>query len=633
MLQDTEWLETDGRGGFALGTVSGVRRRRYHSLLTVACAATGERRAILKGCVVWLESADARVTISPQIYAPGTLAGDPAVTGASFQQAPFPHWVLQIGDTTELQHELFLSRARGALCMRWSLTRGPSGLRLCVRPLLAGGSFHHVQRSSSTAEWGIRESLGGMTFQCSDAEATVLTNAEFHASPDWYYRFFYSEEAARGYDAVEDLFTPGIFTLPLNGGAELVMVVDGQVGGAARSQERGVARLTYQQLRAREMEERSQLAARDPFIVTRAGRRTIMAGYPWFEDWGRDTFIAVRGLALARGRLEDVQEILVSWASMVREGLLPNRFPDGSKQAEYNSVDAALWFIVVTGEFLQDSASRGVALDLATRHKLRSACEEIIGSFLAGTRFGIYTDLDGLLMAGFPSTQLTWMDARVDGVPVTPRAGKPVEIQCLWIAALDIVSVWRPEWKEHAQRANQSFIDRFPRPDGGLFDVIDVNGEFGVTDRSVRPNQIFAVGGLPRLLLPLPVARRVVEEVERELLVVSGLRSLSAQDPAYRASYEGGPRERDTAYHQGIVWPYLMGPFVEGWIRVQDDPVAARREARRRFFTPFVQHFEDGNLGYMSELTDATPPFRPRGCVHQAWSMGERLRLDLRVLG
>ncbi len=632
MLRDPEWLETDGRGGFALGTVSGIRRRRYHSLLTVASGASGERRAILKGCIVWLESASGRVTLSPHVYSPGVLSSDPSVAVASFQPAPLPRWKIRAGSVLEIEHELFLSRARGALCMRWALVAAPAGQRLCVRPLLAGGSFHHLQRYAPTAEWSMREALGGVTFQTGDAHASVLSNAGFEAAPDWYYRFFYSEEALRGYDALEDLFTPGVFSLPLEVGAELVMVVEGKAGGAPRQREREVPLLTYQQLRAREIELRGASQADSPFVVTRAGRRTIMAGYPWFEDWGRDTFIAVRGLALAQGKLTDIQEILLSWAPLVSDGLLPNRFPEGAARAEYNSVDAALWFVVVTGEFLREVGARGAALDVATQQLLRAACEEIVGSYLAGTRFGIHADLDGLLMAGFPSTQLTWMDARIDGVPVTPRAGKPVEIQCLWIAALEVVSSWRPEWRDHAQRAARQFVSRFPRSDGGLFDVIDVNREHGVTDGRIRPNQIYAVGGLPRMLLPLPLARRVVGEVERELLVVSGLRSLSPREAGYRAVYEGGPRERDSAYHQGIVWPYLMGPFVEAWIRVQENPVAAREEARRRFFTPFVQHFEEANLGYMPELTDAVPPYHPRGCMHQAWSMGERLRLDLKVL-
>ncbi len=367
------------------------------------------------------------------------------------------------------------------------------------------------------------------------------------------------------------------------------------------------------------------------YLIENAGGPTLLAGYPWFTDWGRDTFIALRGLCLATGRLAEAGRILARWAGAVDGGMLPNRFPDGGAAPEFNSVDASLWFVIAAAEYLQarPDAPEGDALG--------GAVAEILCAYANGTgRFGIALDpADGLLTAGrgYPDVALTWMDARVDGRPVTPRAGKAVEIQALWLNALHLAGADEPdsEWHPLVERGLESFQRRFWMPEAGrLRDVVDGDGADG---DALRPNQLLAVGGLPLCLLPAAEAIGVVAAAEAHLLTPLGLRTLAPGEPGYRARYAGGPAERDAAYHQGTVWPWLLGPFVEAWVRVHGGAAATRREARRRFLDPLWEHLNEAGLGHLPEVADADPPHRPGGCPFQAWSLGEALRLDRSVLG
>jgi predicted glycogen debranching enzyme len=382
-----------------------------------------------------------------------------------------------------------------------------------------------------------------------------------------------------------------------------------------------------EQRRRREFPSRLHRAA-DAYLVRRGRGKTIVAGYPWFIDWGRDTFIALRGLCLATGRLEDARAILLEWAGAVSDGMLPNRFPDHGEQPEFNAVDAALWYVVAAHEFLQ-SAKRVAPRD---RQALEAAIEAILSGYARGTRYGIHVE-DGLLATGEPGVQLTWMDAKVGDWVVTPRIGKPVEVQALWLNALRIGSGLSERWAEVYARGRAAFEARFWNEAGGfLHDVVDVDHQPGTVDSTFRPNQIFAVGGLPFSMLEGERARRVVDAVEARLLTPLGLRSLAPGEPGYTPHYEGGVRERDGAYHQGTVWPWLLGPFVEAWVRVRGGTARARQEARTRFLEPIFHHLGDAGLGHVPEIADAEPPHTPRGCPFQAWSVGEMLRLDQVVL-
>ena len=390
----------------------------------------------------------------------------------------------------------------------------------------------------------------------------------------------------------------------------------------------------YLHVRTMERHRRSSFAsprerAADAYLVRRGEGKTIIAGYPWFGDWGRDTFIAIRGLCIATGRLEDARDILVQWAGVVSEGMLPNRFPDQGDAPEFNSVDASLWYIIAVGDYLRAVEKQPkLTLDCHTE-KLRAAVEAILTGYHDGTRFRIHADTDGLLAAGEPGYQLTWMDARVDGREITPRIGKPVEIQALWLNALAIGAQFSPRWQSVFEMGRTSFEARFWNGDGDyLYDVVDCDHQPGTTDRAFRPNQIFAVGGLPLQLLSAERARQVVDAVEARLLTPLGLRSLAPNEPGYVGHYGGGVAQRDGSYHQGTVWPWLIGAFVDAWLRVRGNSAEAKAEARARFLPPLFEHLEHAGLGHISEIADGDPPHAPAGCPFQAWSLGELLRLE-----
>jgi predicted glycogen debranching enzyme len=450
--------------------------------------------------------------------------------------------------------------------------------------------------------------------------------------PDWYRRFLYTEEQARGLDSVEDLASPGVFRFDLDEGRACLVLATGPSALDEGSGE--PLRHRVEQWMAEEAARRRAFAtpldrAADAYIVSRGRGATIVAGYPWFTDWGRDTFVALRGLCLSTGRLADARQILLEWAGSVSEGMLPNRFPDHGEAPEFNSVDASLWFVIVADEFARLVGGRPDLASPEDLARLAGASDAILEGYAHGTRFGIRADQDGLLMAGTPGVQLTWMDARVGDQVVTPRIGKPVEVQALWLNALAAGARRDPRWQALANQGLESFAARFWNPDlGCLYDVVDVDHERGRVDASLRPNQILAAGGLPRPVVGGERAARLVSIVESRLLTPLGLRSLAPGEPGYAPRYEGDVHSRDGAYHQGTVWPWLLGPFVEAWLRVRGDTPEARAEARRRFVDPLLAHLDQAGLGHVSEIADAEPPFTPRGCPFQAWSVGEALRLD-----
>jgi predicted glycogen debranching enzyme len=313
--------------------------------------------------------------------------------------------------------------------------------------------------------------------------------------------------------------------------------------------------------------------------------------------------------------------------------MLPNRFVDQGDAPEFNSVDASLWYIIAVHEYIRAIAASESALPAEDRDALTKAVVDIIDGYSRGTRFGIRLDADGLLAAGEPGVQLTWMDAKVGDWVVTPRIGKPVEIQALWLNALQIAEAFTSEYRDVLQLGLRSFNERFWNEAGGyLYDVVDCDHRPGTVDATLRPNQILAVGGLPYAVVDESLARTIVDAVESRLWTPLGLRTLPQGDLQYVPHYQGDVPSRDGSYHQGTVWPWLLGPFVEAWVRVRGDTVAARREARRRLLDPLLQHLNQAGVGHISEIADAEPPHTPRGCPFQAWSVGEALRLDVQVL-
>jgi predicted glycogen debranching enzyme len=632
-----EWLEADGLGGFASGTVSGVRTRRYHALLLSAARPPAGRFVLVNGLDAVVSTRAGEFSISSQAYAPGVVSPDGERRIEAFSPDPWPRWRFRLEDGSAVEQEICARRDSPLVIVTWRRTGGRGPAALSVLPFLSGRDYHALHHENSSFRFTPERSRGWLVWRPYDGVPAIaaLANGEFGEEPHWYRDFLYEEERDRGLDCAEDLAAPGRFRFDLR--REAVLVFAALTPGTALPE--GDAEAVAKRTRAAEKRRRSGFSSRleraaEDYVARRAGGRTIIAGYPWFTDWGRDTFIALRGLCHATGRIEAARDILNEWAGAVSEGMLPNRFPDQGDEPEYNSVDASLWFVVAVHDYLRtlEAARRRPAP--AERGALLRAVEAILDGYTRGTRFGIRMDGDGLLAAGVPGAQLTWMDAKVGDRVITPRIGKPVEIQALWLNALRFGSTVEERFAESYRRGLAAFRERFFYAEGGfLFDVVDCDHRPGAVDASFRPNQIFAVGGLPWPLLEGDMARRVVDAVEERLLTPLGLRSLAPGEPGYTPRYEGGVAERDGSYHQGTVWPWLMGPFVEAWVRVRGGTEAARREARARFLQPLLErHLGAAGIGHVSEIADAEPPHRPRGCPFQAWSVGEILRLDRDVL-
>jgi predicted glycogen debranching enzyme len=633
-----EWLEADGLGGFASGASTGIRTRRYHALLLIATTPPTGRVVLVNGFDAWVETANGTFSLSSQCYAPDVIGGDGAQRIEAFGWEPWPQWIFKLEDGTRIELEILAIKGEPTTCLSWKLLGPPKDVKLHVRPFLSGRDYHSLHKGNPGFRFDAEIRPDRVSWQpYRDVPGvTALTNARYAHDPHWYYNFLYEEERARGLDCEEDLAAPGVLSWNLaEGKAALVLTTNGHAAASLPANLKPVELLN--KLCEAEHKRREKFSSRldraaDAYIVQRGEGKTVIAGYPWFTDWGRDTLIALRGLCLATGRLDVARDILVAWSAAVSEGMLPNRFPDHGGQPEFNAVDASLWFVISVHEFLRAAQKERLALN-GDRKKLLAAVEAILDGYSKGTRFGIRLDTDGLLACGEAGVQLTWMDAKVGDWVVTPRIGKPVEVQALWLNALWIASQHNDRWKEPLQRGLDSFRARFWNAKRKmLYDVIDVNHQAGIVDTSFRPNQIFAVGGLPFRLVEDNRAFLIVEAVKDHLWTPLGLRSLAPGETGYASRYQGGVRERDGAYHQGTTWPWLLGAFVDAWVWIHKRTPAAIHEARREYLQPLLDHVEQAGLGHVSEIADAQSPHTPRGCPWQAWSVGEALWLDRVVL-
>ena len=641
---DAEWLEADGLGGFASGTVGGARTRRYHALLLAATTPPAGRFVLVNGLEVFAESTApggfGGVPLSTQRYAPDVVHPRGLDQLASFEPEPWPRWTFRLPDGSLIVHELVVPRGAPAVYLSWRHENKAQPVRLVVRPLLSGRDPHALQRENPAFDFTAQHELGWIRWQpYRDVPGVVATaNGSFDEEPLWYRQFLYAAERERGLDCVEDLASPGAFRFELSRGeALLVLAADLPEAAPIGATGANVETLVWN-ARVAAFTERAAFPSRlaraaNAYLVKRGRGLSIVAGYPWFGDWGRDTFIAVRGLCLATGRFDEARQILTEWAGTVSDGMLPNRFPDRGDVPEYNAVDASLWYVVVVGELLEAADAGRFELANGDRLRLVAAVRAILDGYARGTRYGIRLDSDGLLMCGQPGVQLTWMDAKVGDWVVTPRIGKPVEVEALWLNALAIGARFEPRWREVLESGERTFLARFWNDERQcLFDVLDADHRPGVHDASVRPNQLFAVGGLPRAVIEGERARAIVDTAEARLWTPLGPRSLAPSERGYAPRYEGGVHERDGSYHQGTVWPWLAGAFVEAWVRVHGATNEAKREARARFYDPLLRHLDGAGLGHVSEIADAEAPHAPRGCPFQAWSVGELLRLDRVVL-
>lgn len=634
-----EWLETDGLGGYAMGTASGVRTRRYHGVLLVAMRPPSDRWLLVNGCDAIVTTPAGEFALSTQARIDGRTDPDAGAGLESFTHLPWPTWVFALPDGTRIEQQLVRRHGSPVAAMSWKLLEKRRGVWLRVQPLLSGRDPHSLQHENAGFRFERQESEGLAWWAPYEGVPATLTlaNGDYEHAPEWRRGYFYAVEPRRGLEGVEDLAVPGTYRFDLSAReADWLVAADTP---ATRELFVGAdAAVLGRSLRRRETERRKRFtspleAAADSYLVERGDNLTVIAGYPWFGDWGRDTFIAMRGLCLATDRLDDARRMLLAWAGAVSEGMLPNRFADAGDVPEYNAVDASLWYVIAAGEWLDAMAAAERRVTGPTLAALRGAVEAILRGYSAGTRYGIRMDTDALITQGQPGVQLTWMDAKVDDWVVTPRIGKPVEIQALWLNALLVGARWEQHWRQVAARVRASFLERFwSEPHGYLFDIVDADHEPGKVDASLRPNQLFALGGLPEVLVEGERARMAVDACERALWTPFGPRSLAPDDPGYRSTMAGTIRDRDGAYHQGTVWPWLSGAFVESWVRVRGGTPAAKREARERFLTVLQGQLHVAGLGHLTEVADGDAPHAPQGCPFQAWSVSELLRLERVVL-
>jgi predicted glycogen debranching enzyme len=632
-----EWLETNGLGGFASSTIIGLNTRRYHGVLVAATKPPVGRLVLLSKLEETLFIAGQPFDLSANRY-PGVVHPQGFRYLKQFRLDPFPVFTYEV-EGIEIQKTLFMVQGENSTVVQYELKKNnhpqsPSNVRLEVRPLIAFRDYHNTTHENGALRRDVEEGPGlaavapypGLPTLYLAHDATKLQR-----TGDWYRNFEYDAERERGLDFTEDLFSPLVLSFDLRPNRTVSLIASTEQREATRADEYRQAEITRRRkvTAASPIDDdfaRTLTAAADQYVVSRESQKTVIAGYHWFSDWGRDTMIALPGLTLPTGKPEVARSILRVFAKHVDQGMLPNRFPDAGETPEFNTVDATLWFFEAARAYLAYTG------DLEfVRNELYPVFADIISWHARGTRYGIKADASsGLLSSGEPGVQLTWMDAKVGDWVVTPRRGKPVEIQALWYNALCIMDDLagqfgddeaQKRYRNMATMASWSFNRLFwSEKDGCLYDVI--NG--GPPDASIRPNQILAVS-LPHSMLPPERARSVVEKVREHLLTPCGLRSLAPSDPQYRGRYTGGPAQRDGAYHQGTVWPWLLGPFITAYMKVNGGGDTARRQAGE-WLAPLKDHLSDGGLGHISEILDGDPPQRPCGCVAQAWSVAEVLR-------
>ena len=650
MLQ--EWLVTNGLGGYASGTVTGAITRRYHGLLIAALPNPLGRMMMLNGLSERLRLPAGRVLYMGAEQLTGISPEEVLAVSEFRLEAGLPVWRYEV-DGFVLEKRLFLPYRQNSVHLTYLLLSGHGKLRLGLRPALHFRSHDaHVSERRSTH---YKLSAFEDQFEITGAEGLPALRLMVHG-PATAFTFDrkestlipYRTERHRGYEWEGSLWSPGYFRADLGEGDRTTLVASTEEWNticALAPEEVLRAELDRRKLlldvappQARTGPAAEMVLAADQFLITPVGRaedvtrmraagdevRTVIAGYPWFTDWGRDTMISLEGLTLMTGRQNEAGLILRTFANYVRDGLIPNMFPEGARQGLYHTADASLWFFHAMHRYLR------MTNDRATLKLVLPRLLEIIEHHQKGTLFGIGMDArDALLHQGEQGYQLTWMDAKVGDWVVTPRRGKAVEINALWYNALRLMAMWleeegqeanRQRMTDTAQRVRESFNQRFWWEEGGyLYDVVDA--ENGGCDDACRPNQIFAIS------LDYPVLdegrwKQVLDVVTDRLLTPVGLRSLAPGHPDYKAKYYGDLRARDAAYHQGTVWAWLIGPYVDAWLKLNPGKEAQGRQ----FLAGLAAHLDEACIGSVSEVFDAEEPYTPRGCVAQAWSVAELLR-------
>ena len=625
---------TNGLGGYACGTVALANTRRYHAFLMASLAPPVQRTLLVAKVDLGVEYLGAKTDLGANEFAGGTISPQGFVHLESFAVIDgIPTWRYAVADAI-LELQIFMAQGANTSYLRLELIRSSAPLRVVLKPYVAYRDYHHQSHGAQPFE--LESAADRCSIQASAAARPyrlLVTQGQFTPTPAWYWNFWHREEAERGLDASEDLFFPGSFSAELAVHSPMFLIATAERAAPAAGSEVVKAIQNDNKILSARLPKsaptwiRSLARASDQFIVRRgdagAAGASIIAGYPWFADWGRDTMISLPGLATVLGRYDIAANILKTYASFVDGGMLPNRFPDGGETPEYNTADATLWMFHALEDYLQAKPNPEL-LGL-----LFPTLVSIIHAHVDGTRYGIRVDAeDGLLRAGAAGTQLTWMDAKHGDQVFTPRVGKPVEINALWLNALNVMA--RAAGRVHnvgEKRFCEALLDRASRNFGRfwneerhcLYDVIDVEGTHARDDR-VRPNQILAIS-LPYCALPPSQMRAVVERCGRDLLTSYGLRTLSAGDPRYVGTCAGDAGQRDAAYHMGTTWAWLLGPYARAHFRVYGDA----RQAQS-LLEPIAQHLNAACVGTVSEIFDGDAPHNARGCFAQAWSVAEILR-------
>jgi predicted glycogen debranching enzyme len=665
-----EWLVANGLGGYASASVATANTRRYHGLLVAALNPPVGRAVLLSKLEATLEivgadgGASPTFALSSNLY-PGVIYPQGHRLLESWAAYPAPTWVWSPMPGVRFEKRVWMAHGRNTSYISYRLREAPGGsvARLHLVPLIAWKNYHAEMHATAQvadlfwfpvmpvtvgetdsphgllrvtlpAIWQIRDTPTTLNLSIQREDGAPYPEATFAAQPYWYYHFQHPREQERGLDFDEDLYALGMFSASLKVGESLTIVasVEAEPPAPPEAAWREMTERRSARVAAAGPEDvfgqRLALAA-DTFLVQAPGvRATVIAGYPWFCDWGRDTMIALPGLCLATGQAELAREILLAFADFVDQGMLPNRFPDIGSTPEYNTVDATLWYFAALFHYVEATGDSALL-----QGALWSVLEEIVRWHQQGTRYAIHVDPeDHLLSAGQGGVQLTWMDARVGDWVVTPRIGKPVEINALWVNALRTMASFaarlgdaeaETRYTALAKATSDSFAARFARPDGhGLYDVLDTPDQ-NRPDAAVRPNQVFALS-LP--FAPLdpqaPEARALLQVVQEELWTPFGLRTLSPHDPCYRPRYGGDQAQRDGTYHQGTAWPWLLGPYAEAHYKVCGD-----RSAALALLQPLQDQLSAFGVGSLAEIYDGEAPQQPNGCIAQAWSVAETLRV------
>jgi predicted glycogen debranching enzyme len=622
-----EWLLSNGLGGYASSTITGLNTRRYHGLLTAALNPPGARTLLLQKVEETVNVGGDEFRLSTNAF-PGTLYPTGFRCLEEFRLDPFPVFRFRVGGAV-LEKEVCLVHGENTVILQCRVLEAGTPIRLGM-DLLVNYRNHDTLTHENASLKFTAESAGRLV-KITAGEKTVpfyayADKGEFASTGYWYRDFVYEQERERGYDFQEDAYSPGRFSVELGKGDSVNLAVSIhsprpemlEVIVAEERRRRGAAGESEDEFL------RSLLTASQAFIVRRGDGASCIAGYHWFADWGRDAMISLPGLALVTSRFRDAELVLKTFAKNMEYGLIPNYYSESDGSPQYNSLDATLWFFHACRKYYQYTK------DAATIKALYPTLKRSADSLLQGTIFEIKADADLLLNIGRSEVQLTWMDAKIGDFCVTPRNGKPVEINALWHCALDTMSGFagligekkdQEDFNELATRVRESFQEAFWNPATQcLFDRV-VSGE---GDASMRPNQIIAAA-LPVKVLGRGEEEAIVRAVQRELLTPYGLRTLSPSDPNYKGRYQGDQQSRDLAYHQGSAWPWLLGPFIKAYVRVSEDHAQARSEALH-LLQPIRRHLTEAGLGYISELFDGATPQQPRGCIAQAWSVAEVLR-------